>query len=554
MNPLLLLQKIVLFALLALFCSCAQVVSPTGGLKDVKPPVAVKYAPDSASIHFNAKEIWIDFDEFIQLKDVSQLIISPPLDKKPELKLKGKSLKISLESPLEKNTTYFINFGNAIADVTEGNTNEKLNYIFSTGSFIDSISLTGKVEYAFDHKTEKDMVVMLYSDINDSIPYKKIPNYFAKTRADGTFQINNIKQGAYKIFVLKDANSNYLFDSPEEDIGFSEELIHLKKNNTTQLAVFKEIPKRQFLKKATAIEYGHLQFIFNKPVEELKISALNFDNKKEWYQEEYNYTKDTVHYWLLNAADIDSFKLQVADKNGILDTVEIRAIKQMQEGGRGIKFKLIAGSNVVNKTLDLNVPVEIKFNHPIKSYNFDKFVISADSAVIVPEKFNQQLISDRKLVVKRDNSSNKAMMNWDENKNYELFIPPGAITDIFDLTNDSILISFKTPEIKNYGTLKLTVKRDSSIALKEDIIIQLLDERKKIVREHLLPDNNVISYEYLNPGKYELKLIIDSNKNGKWDTGNYSEKVQPEKTLFFSTLIEIRANWDLEQEWKTAFN
>ena len=195
------LQTLLYIVFVSFFFSCAQVVIPSGGNKDIVPPKVVKYIPDSASINFKSKSIAIFFDEFVHLKDLNnQLIISPPLEYQPDIKLKNKIITIDFDKNeiLKSNTTYSISFGNAIQDIHENNPIENFKYVFSTGNFIDSLIVKGKIENAFDHKTEKGILVMLYNDFNDSVIYKNKPQYFSKTKEDGSFQINNISDGKFK--------------------------------------------------------------------------------------------------------------------------------------------------------------------------------------------------------------------------------------------------------------------------------------------------------------------------------------------------------------------
>ncbi|MFI5164899.1 MAG: Ig-like domain-containing domain, partial [Bacteroidia bacterium] len=197
-----------LFTFYFLLEHCAQIVIPGGGPRDATPPRVVKYMPDSAATNFNTKTIAITFDEYIQLSDLQrELTISPPMNIQPDVKYKGKTLLIELKDSLQKNTTYCLNFGSAIRDFTESNPKTNFQYIFSTGSFIDTLKLSGTVKNAFDLKSEKGILVMLYDTYNDSVPYKKLPSYFAKTGDDGSYTIRNIRPGNYKAFALKDANS-----------------------------------------------------------------------------------------------------------------------------------------------------------------------------------------------------------------------------------------------------------------------------------------------------------------------------------------------------------
>jgi len=216
------------YLLLLLFvASCAQVVAPGGGPKDKTPPRILKYTPDSAQLNFNSNKVVMEFNEYVQLKDLNnQLIISPPLEKTPDIKIKNKTLTIDLSGQkLKPNTTYSISFGNALQDLNEGNAIPDFKYIFSTGSYIDSLTVNGKVRTAFDHKTDKNILVMLYSEFGDSIVYKQQPDYFAKTNADGIFKISNVRPGTYKIFALKDEDNNYKYGGTES-IGFVEGTIN----------------------------------------------------------------------------------------------------------------------------------------------------------------------------------------------------------------------------------------------------------------------------------------------------------------------------------------
>ena len=270
---------------------CAQIVNPNGGPKDVAPPRAVKYIPDSAKTNFSSKNIAIVFDEYIQLNDLQkQLVISPPMNIQPEIKVKGKSLLIELKDSLRKNTTYTFNFGNSIRDFTEANAIEDFQYVFSTGSFIDSLKLSGAVKNAFDLKTEKGILVMLYDTYDDSVSCKKLPSYFARTKEDGSYKINNIKSGIYKVFALKDANANYIYDLPTESIAFSDTLIAINKNSSLDLSLFKEEPQKQKLLKANFSEHGHLLFAFAKSTNDSV--KLNFLSQQPKANVIYEYSKE----------------------------------------------------------------------------------------------------------------------------------------------------------------------------------------------------------------------------------------------------------------------
>lgn len=546
-----------------LLFSCAQVVAPGGGKKDTTPPRITKYNPDSASINFTSKNILMNFDEFIQLKNLNtQLIISPPLIKTPEITVEKKTLSIVFDQDevLKPNTTYCISFGNSIQDVNESNPIENFKYIFSTGSFIDSLTLKGKVQNGSNLTTEKGIIVMLYSDFSDSTVYKGQPDYFAKTNADGTFQINNIKAGKYKLTALKDVNTNYKYDGETEIIGFVDAPIDMTEKNTILIDLFQEPVKKVYLKKHSHDSYGKITFVFNQGSDSIRVNLLNNDMKGVQEFLEFSKNKDTLVYWVKNFMK-DSLIMQVNNGNIILDTVEFKCIK-MEEALTSKKNPLkldVLNSPNGNQAFDLNRTFYLKFNHPISSWEKGDIPLKEDTIPLVNKasSLHYSIENETVSIVKWDttlglkksviNVEGKSLAHWKENTNYHLLILPGTFTDIFGLTNDSIKIDFKTKEEKYYGTVKLSITIPDT---KTNYIVQLLDEGGNMLREDNITRSKVINYDYLYPRKYRLKLIYDENNNHKWDTGNYLKHVQPEKVIYNSELINIRSNWDAELEWK----
>lgn len=545
-----------------LIYSCAQVVAPGGGEKDITPPKVVKYIPDSASLNFKSKSIVVFFDEFIQLKDLSnQLIISPPLENTPDIKVKNKTLTIDFdkEEILKPNTTYSISFGNALQDIHENNPVDNFKYIFSTGSFIDSVVVKGKIENAFDHRTDKGLLVMLYTDFSDSVIYKKKPDYFAKTKEDGTFQINNIRSGKYKLLVLKDANSNYKYDSESETVGFVDALIDVAEKKNILIDVFQEPSKKLFLKKNNYNSYGKISFIFNKTADSVRIEPLNLSfNDKDVFLD-YSKNKDTLNYWF-RKDDKDSIILQVKNGNTIIDTVDFKIIKKEDalKSRRNPLRLVVVNSPAGNQNVDLNAEFKIVFNNPLDPVLFNNNIskeinLIEDSIPIKDyknlfytlEPFNTISINNK--IIAKDGSTKVVPVVFKENTNYHLFILPGTFTDIFGLTNDTIKIDFKTREEKFYGTLKLNLDIPATAG---NYIVQLLDEKESIVKESNINKSETLFYEYLYPKKYKLKIIYDNNANYKWDTGNLLQKLQPEKVIYNAEPVNTRPNWDLELEWK----
>lgn len=538
-------MKYIWLAIISLFLiSCAQVVAPSGGAKDTSPPKATKYTPDSASVAFKAKTVNVFFNEYIQLKDVNnQLIISPPLEKKPDIKVKGKILKIEFQSPLKENTTYSLNFGNSIRDITEDNPLTNFQYLFSTGNFIDSLIVKGSVHRAFDNKNENGILVMLYEDISDSAPYKKTPDYFSKTSDNGSYKITNIRSGQYKAFALKDANSNYLYDTPEEFIGFTDNTITVKGIDTLNFSLFKEGITKQYLKKSYTPEYGKITFVFNKSAEDIHINLMNFSGKKAWEIIEYSLNKDTMNYWFTDL-DVDTLKLVVSNDNIILDTVELKLITREQaiNAKKGTKLKLNIKTNISpGQLLNLNTGISVLLSHPMKEYDFSKISLRNSTGILKPN------------IIYDDPALRKLQINYPfiEDSTYHLFIPPGTFKDIFDLTNDTLKLDFTMQSLSHYGTLKLKVNVPENGT---SYIVQLMDDKENIIKQQSIHETGTINYDFLEPGQFKVKIIADANSNSKWDNGNYLKKQHAERVSWYPSAITVRSNWDMELEWKVEFN
>ncbi len=517
--------------------SCANQVPPSGGPKDVKPPKVLKTVPENYSTNFSSHEVVITFNEYIQLKDLSkQLIISPPLQKPPDVSIHKKSLVIKLKEALKANTTYTMNFGEAIADINEGNILENYQYVFSTGDVLDSLAMKGKVINAFDHKTEKGILVMLYKTDEDSIPYKSRPDYFSRTNDSGQFKITNIAPGDYKIFALKETNSNYLFDSRDENIAFANQLVTAGKGDSIRLQLFKEMEKQR-VTNAYSETPGKALLAFNLPVRSLSITPVNDSSKISLM--EFSAKNDTVTIWYENR-ELDSLNLFVSDTLMKTDTVTIRLFKTSSKSlkGKEAQLKLNIISSIANDGFaDLDKNLLLTFSHPLKEADLAQLSLTEDS---IPVKdFTMHFVDS----VKRKLSITK---KWKEKTTYKLFIPPATVTDMYGQKNDTFQLKFRTRSMTDYGTLALQVYLPQS---NHHYLLQLIDEKDNIYRQEKLASDTILHLEYLQPRKYRLKLIDDINNNGEWDTGNYMQHLQPEETIYYGEEINVRANWDVETTW-----
>lgn len=528
-------QLIAYFSTALILLSCAQIVPLTGGDKDVNPPKEIESTPKNGSINFSEKTITIEFDEYIKLTNVtSQLIVSPLMETPPEILVKGKKLVIKIESELTENTTYSLNFGNAITDITENNVFPNYKYVFSTGTYIDSLSYSGTVVNAFDLSKKENIYVLLYDQFGDSVPYKELPRYVALTDDKGAFSITNIANGEYKFFAINDINGNYLFDLPNEEIAFREESVIIDSSSSDNLTyLFEEESDLQFLDKIEHKKYGKVDVRFNLPTENLDITLVNKTvNEKieSWSINEGNKTGDSLTLWLWPNAvkDLEHLILEFKDESGIIDTAEIQVIDKSEF--KDTSFQIITN---ISGSFDLAKNIILTIERPFVKYQTDSIKLFEDSVLVTTSYFED--IGLRKFELAYD---------FKENTNYQLFIPPGTFTDMLDLKNDTLKIDFKTKSESDYGIINLSINPNFS----QSYIVQLY-KGKKLVHENHLKGTDKIDYKYLSPGSYKLKLIIDINGDNKWNTGNYMEGIQPEKVIYYKKEIKIRSNWDNDIIW-----
>jgi len=527
-------HSIFLYALMLLASSCAIQVPPTGGDKDTKPPAVKKSSPENFSTNFKGHDISISFDEYIALKELNaQFVVSPPLSHLPDAKVKKKTLSIHIEDTLMNNTTYTMNFGNAITDLREGNAMEDFQYVFSTGAIIDSLTIKGKVENALDKKTEKGIYVMLYRGTDDSLPLKKLPDYFAKTTEEGTFEVKNVSPGKYRIFALKDNNSNYLFDNADEDIAFLKDPVEAGKT-ADSLNLFKESKKQQLLK-ASCDEPGHVIIAYARPLEKEKIIFQSDTASLKMYSMIYSEKRDTIIFWYRNIQS-DSLNF-ILRRDAASDTISVR-LKIFNEKVRArYNFSLATQyTSKIENPLDLNKPLELIFNHPIDSFDLSKISVKEDSIPLTNLK-----------PVFADSLKRNLILDFPrkEKTNYSVDIPSRTLKDIFGMRNDTMKFLFQTKSITDYGTMAVKM----SVASGKNWIVQLIDDKENIYRQSYLHADTTLNYDYLDPRSYRLKVIEDLNNNNQWDPGDYLEHRQPERVLYYRESLTVRANWDVEVKW-----
>ncbi|MCQ2318245.1 MAG: Ig-like domain-containing protein [Bacteroidales bacterium] len=560
---------ILLFAITLIVNGCANAVSPSGGPKDVFPPVVVETNPENFSRNIKNKTIHITFDEFVTLDNASKnILISPPQKKSPDFRLNGKVLTIKFEDELRPETTYSINFGSAIKDLHEGNVLKDYVFTFSTGDTIDSLSLVGKTISAETLKEGEDFYVMLYADENDtlpldSLPYSVMPNYVTKSDKNGKFMLTGLADKNYLLFALKDANSNMIYDIPNEEIGFFSELVSpqyiphnqvitdstvvLPKIDTViyQLNTFVQEDSVQKVFKKELVEDGLLRFAFRYPADNVSFGICEelpdsfsimkvFSPRKDtisfyftpvkdslWISMSYDTINDTTHY---------SLKPRVSVKPNRRNAKEQEAVKRL-----GVL------SNAKGGKLKPEHPLILSFKEPVVD------VVMRDTMWFIDGK--DTIFNDLRFT-KYDKYGFRFKVEKDfkpEGK-YKIIIPDSVFFGISGLTNDTTKLDITVPEISQYGNIYITVEVPENVP---QAVVQLLSG-EKILDSKIIKETQEIEFEYLDAGKYKLKAILDTDSNGLWSPGNFIKKMQPEKIVFYKTELEVKANWDidLDEPWE----
>lgn len=541
---------------------CAIVVAPTGGEKDITPPKVTSTKPAEGSVNFSSKEIHVTFNEFVQLKDINKFFLaSPPFEKQPDIEIKKKSVVVYFNEPLKPATTYQLFFGNAIQDITENNPYGNYTYTFSTGDFLDSLRLKGTVINAFTSKPEKDILVVLYKNTEDSVPFKEKPFYLSRTDENGNFMLEHLAPGKHRLFAINDANANFLTDGIGESIAFADSLLTLvpiekpadtaaadtiKKSlsatDAGNLYLFPQTDSSQRLVKAYLAKQGLLCMIFKNPVKKLEIKPLSSDSSFFKIFQETNATKDTVNFWLPGIVN-DSAKIMVVENGKILDTtkvslkIQVRTRKGKSEATDKPEKLTIESSLSSGGVYEIRNPLQLKFSQPLTRFNRKRWYMIEDKDTLHPQ------------IVFSDSLYRKTVINhkWKENTIYKIFIPSETAENIFGQKNDTVVFQFKTRRLSEYGNIAMQLQPQET---DKHYLLQLLNEKDAVLDQKAINGTAIVKFENLLPAKYQLKIIRDANNNGKWDTGDYFKKIQPEKVLLYSKMIEVRANWDIEEEWK----
>lgn len=466
------LSSLFVLALCSVFTQCANIVPPGGGSRDTLPPRLLHVAPKDSSLNFNAQRVVFEFSEFVELDNViEKLIISPTLKRTPTITAKLRTITMAVKDSLQPNTTYTFNFGDAVKDVNERNPIEDFQYVVSTGNYLDSLQITGKLVVAETGKVDSNVAVMLYSNMEDSAVSKEKPLYLAKTKGNGSYRFKNLKPGTYRMFALKEEDRDFQYTQPAEMIAFLDSVIHL-----------------------------------DADMEEVNLSL--FDEK------------DTVRH----------------------EEDEPEPQEPATPSKKAPKPKLQVATGINGGQQDLGDSLTLSFNFPLKSLDSAQVELLEDTLrTRVP--FHLHMADTTAKIF-------KLVYNWKPGKPYELIMPKGFATDTSGLqTAKADTVSFTAKNLDDYGTVRieLSISDSANQVLPKDTGYQFVAQlvAGKEIKYSGVIENGKWQKGLIQPGDYEIRILVDENRNGIWDTGVYygKPKKQPEKVFSYQQLINIKKNW-----------
>ena len=600
------IKDIFLYALLLVLpVACASIGSPDGGPYDEEPPVLVKSTPGINATGVDNGKVEIVFDENIKLQNAfEKVVVSPPQMQMPEIRYNGKKVTVELFDSLLPNTTYSIDFNDAVVDNNEGNPYENFAYVFSTGDVVDTLAVSGTVLNAEDLEPIKGIVVGLHSCLDDSAFTKRAFERVSRTDSRGRFTIKGIAPGKYRVYALADANQNYLFDQKSEKIAFMDTYVSpfateairqdtIWRDSLTidsimdvkytrfqpddlVLRAFAEEMNVQYLVKNPRDEHHKFTLFFAAPNEELpSIKGLGFDIDGK-YQLESSQKMDTLIYWLNDSMLFrnDTLKLSVTykvsdslgmmiDRIDTLDLVPKKKWAKVQELQQKIyneekkkflrqasekegydkdnpppfvpKAKVLPVRFSGNSTMDVNGNFRFVFDEPLAV---------ADSSAIHLYQIVDSLLVPMEYVFRRSDNNIKEyelFAEWRPGLKYQITVDSAAFKGIYGGVSEALTRDMQFRTLDEYAVLYLNIPGVGNNAL-----VQLLSSDKVVMQER--SKDNRCAFYFIKPGKYYLRLILDENNNGKWDTGSFEQALQPEKVYYYPHSLDLRALFEYSQD------
>lgn len=582
--------------------SCARMGNPDGGWYDETPPRVVGASPNDKATNVRAKKIYINFDEYIKVDNPTEkVVVSPPQLEAPEIKAQGKRIAISLLDSLKANTTYTIDFADAISDNNEGNPLGNYTYCFSTGNVIDTLEVSGAVLAAENLEPIKGILVGLYTDLADSAFHTKPMLRVSRTDSRGHFSIKGVAPGSYRIYALQDMDGNYLFNQKAEMLAFSTDTIipsfkadtrqdtlwrdtlHIDAVKRTEythflpddicLLAFNEKVTDRFFLKSERTEPNRFTLYYSYGADSLpKLKGLNFDINDSTFTIDATEKLDTITYWINDTALVNNDSLEIALTHLVTDTLghlventdtiqlfakipyekrlknKLKELEQWQKEQdkkkrKGQPYDSIPPVEKLKYTikggeLDPDKNVDFVFTTPLKHFDTTKmhlFSKPPKDSLWYEEKFE----FDKKTPLKYSFRA-----EWKPDYEYSIELDSLAFEDIYGTLSNREKQGVKVKPLSSYATIQFTISGMEG----KNIVCQLLNSSDKVVKQ-LATNSGIAQFYYIQPGSYYLRMFVDENNNGTWDTGAYDEKRQPEPVYYYHEEIKCRANWDFSETW-----
>ena len=521
--------------IIEMLLSCAQIVAPTGGKKDTLAPIIIKMIPANQSRNFNGKQIDILFDEYVSVDNIQQqLSITPNLEGTYETKILPKGARLIFDKPFKENTTYSLNFRNTFKDMNERNIAKNIKLVFSTGKIIDSIKVSGKVNNPLTNKPMMDVSVGLYV-YSDTLNPKKIkPYYFMKTDSSGIFTIENVAAGKYRIYAVTDVNNNLLYEEAKENLGLIRDTITLKSNLENleiNVAKMEKVPNK-VLKVRTTSNYAYVDY--SRVIKKVK---LNFVDKKDSmvYQQ---VEAKSIRIFNTNQIYTDTIKVKISVTDS-LDRVFTHdqkiKFKEKPKKNDGVKEEFSMKTKPSNgEDIDLNeIGYTFIFTKPIKNYDLNKIEFMNDTLVRVP-------IMEKDVKWNLEKTEMKININGKKAKDFvRLKMAKGTFISVENDSTSNFVSTHPIRDSENYGTISGEIKNSR----KKGFFVELLGEQYQVIQKV----DNVLKYEFafVKAGIYYVRLTVDENQNGRWDSGDLEKNQIPEIIKFSLDKIKLKQNFEL---------
>ena len=591
---------IVVVAIVA--ASCARMGNPDGGWYDETPPRVVGASPSEKATNVHTKKVYINFDEYIKIDNPSEkVVVSPPQLEAPEIKAQGKRIAISLLDSLKANTTYTIDFSDAISDNNEGNPLGNYTYCFSTGNVIDTLEVAGTVLAAENLEPIKGILVGLYADLTDSAFRTKPMMRVSRTDSRGHFTIKGVAPGSYRIYALQDMDGNYIFNQKAEMLAFATDTIipsfkadtkqdtlwrdslhidvvkrieytHFLPDDICLMAFNEKVTDRFFLKSERS-EPNRFTLFYSFGTDSLpKLRGLNFDTNDSTFTIDASAKLDTITYCINDTAIINHDSLEVELRHLVTDTLgkltesidtiqlyakipyekrlknKLKELEQWQKEQdkkkrKGQPYDSIPPVEMLKYTikggeLDPDKNVDFVFTTPLKHFDTAKmhlFSKPPKDSLWYEEEFKFEKKTPLKYSFRAE---------WKPGYEYSLELDSLAFEDIYGTSSNREKQGIKVKPLSSYATIMFTITGMEG----KNIVCQLLNSSDNVVKE-VATDNGVAQFYYVNPGSYYLRMFVDDNNNGEWDTGCYDENRQPEAVYYYHEEIKCKANWDFSETW-----